>query len=219
MDDLESLGEHLQLYDYRRRVLKLYADRNAGLARGDHPEDVWQRFGKGRDQLFSTHPQSALDPSQRPAFRGLSYFPFNPAAVVAATLDSDAGSSELLVKTSADETMRLIKAGTVRFETFGEEAALPVFWIDVYGGGLFLPFRDTTSPLESYGGRRYLFDTVKGSDFIALDARFARIQLDFNYAYNPSCAYNPRWSCPLAPPGNRLPFPIRAGEMKYIDAR
>ncbi|HLY32393.1 MAG TPA: DUF1684 domain-containing protein, partial [Ktedonobacterales bacterium] len=119
---------------------------------------------------------------------------------------------------------------------------LPVYWIDVYGGGLFLPFRDATCPGESYGAGRYLFDTVKGSDFLLADGSGqprmlsapdgerastdgasamgfsgGRIILDFNYAYNPSCAYDPRWACPLASRENILSMPIRAGERKYHD--
>jgi hypothetical protein len=84
-----------------------------------------------------------------------------------------------------------------------------VYWIAVYGGGVFIPFRDATSGHESYGAGRYLLDTIKGAD---LGGRGERLMLDFNYAYNPSCAYDPRWSCPLAPPANWLPVPIRAGE-------
>src|SRR6185437_16744973 len=103
---------------------------------------------------------------------------------------------------------------------------LAVYWIDVYGGGLFLPFRDATSGGETYGAGRYLHDTVKGSDLLRLDESAitvsaasgytgGRILLDFNYAYNPSCAYDPRWVCPLTPPENRLTVAIRAGERAY----
>ena len=86
---------------------------------------------------------------------------------------------------------------------------LELYWIDVYGGGLFLPFRDATSGSESYGAGRYLLDTIKGAD---LGGDAAGLVVDFNYAYHPSCAYDPRWSCPLAPVANRLAVPIRAGE-------
>ncbi len=119
------------------------------------------------------------------------------------------------------------RAARLTFTVAGQPAALLVYWIDVYGGGLFLPFRDETSGGETYGGGRYLFDTVKGSDFLRLDDRQndgqndtagmgyagGRVLLDFNYAYNPSCAYDARWGCPLAPAENRLPQPIRAGEL------
>ncbi|HET8909624.1 MAG TPA: DUF1684 domain-containing protein, partial [Ktedonobacterales bacterium] len=95
------------------------------------------------------------------------------------------------------------------------------YWIDVYGGGLFLPFRDATSGSETYGAGRYLHDTVKGSELLRLDdASFpgyagGRVLLDFNYAYNPSCAYDPRWVCPLTPTENRLKVAIRAGERVF----
>jgi hypothetical protein len=124
--------------------------------------------------------------------------------------------------------MRFQRTARVNF-TLGETPAeLTLYWIDVYGGGLFLAFRDATCPAESYGGGRYLFDTVKGSELIRLDDAAAgttdahaldhvggRILLDFNYAYNPSCAYDPRWVCPLAPRENHLPMAIHAGERKY----
>ncbi|MDX1605233.1 MAG: DUF1684 domain-containing protein [Candidatus Competibacterales bacterium] len=74
---------------------------------------------------------------------------------------------------------------------------------------LFLPFLDATSGQGSYGGGRYLYDSIKGAD---LGAGADTLVLDFNYAYNPSCAYDPRWVCPLAPPENRLPFAVEAGE-------
>jgi uncharacterized protein (DUF1684 family) len=91
---------------------------------------------------------------------------------------------------------------------------LDVFWVAVYGGGVFLPFRDGTSGAESYGGGRYLLDTVKGADLGGTDGRLV---VDFNYAYNPSCAYDPQWSCPLAPPADRLMVPIMAGERYHTD--
>ena len=105
--------------------------------------------------------------------------------------------------------------GRVQFTVDGQPVALSLYWLNIYGGGLFLPFRDATSPKESYGGGRYLVDTIKGSDFVPVPGAsgWRRIMLDFNYAYNPSCAYNDRWVCPLAPAGNRLGVPIRAGEV------
>ena len=129
-----------------------------------------------------------------------------------------------LDKTDGEE-MPLRLAAHVELSAGGGVARLPVYWIDVYGGGLFLPFRDATCPDESYGGGRYLFDTVKGSTFewVAPRApepgrmgyRGGRIVLDFNYAYNPSCAYDMRWLCPLARRESTLSFPVRAGERKY----
>ena len=120
---------------------------------------------------------------------------------------------------SADESMMMTTIGQVHFIVEDEPAALSLYWLDVYGGGIFLPFKDATCPRESYGGGRYLFDTLKGSMFLPVPgAEYERhILLDFNYAYNPSCAYNDRWMCPLAPIENRLNVPIRAGELKYHD--
>jgi uncharacterized protein (DUF1684 family) len=88
--------------------------------------------------------------------------------------------------------------------------SLAVYWLEGYGGGLFLPFRDALAGRETYGGGRYLLDTVKGADLGTGDD--GRLVLDFNYAYNPSCAYDPRWSCPLAPSENRMRIAVEAGE-------
>jgi len=97
------------------------------------------------------------------------------------------------------------------------ECSLTVFSIVGYGGGLFLPFRDATSGHATYGGGRYLFDTIKNTDAGCLEvvAGSSRVVLDFNYAYNPSCAYDHRWACPLAPQENWLSVPVTAGELAY----
>jgi uncharacterized protein (DUF1684 family) len=99
--------------------------------------------------------------------------------------------------------------GRVELELDGVALRLDCFWLDGYGGGLFLPFGDTTNGTTTHGGGRYLLDTAKGAD---LGGEDGRLVLDFNFAYNPSCAYDPRWVCPLAPPGNRLPVAVEAGE-------
>jgi uncharacterized protein (DUF1684 family) len=88
---------------------------------------------------------------------------------------------------------------------------LSVFWMTGYAGGLFVPFRDATSGSDTYGAGRYLLDTLKGADHGG-NPRDGTLILDFNMAFHPSCAYDPRWSCPLAPPENRLAVPITAGE-------
>lgn len=123
--------------------------------------------------------------------------------------------------------MPMRRAAVLQCTLFGTPIELTVYWVDVYGGGLFLPFRDATTGHETYGAGRYLFDTVKGSDLIRLDARDddpelgtslrlgyagGPVLVDFNYAYNPSCSYDARWLCPLSPPENTLPVAVRAGE-------
>jgi uncharacterized protein (DUF1684 family) len=114
-------------------------------------------------------------------------------------------SERLVVHSDTGEPFSLVRIGAVEIPG----GTLDVHWLDVYGGGLFLPFGDTTNGHFTYGGGRYLLDTIKGAD---LGGDGDRLWLDFNFAYHPSCAYDPRWSCPLAPPGNRLPVAVEAGE-------
>ena len=83
-----------------------------------------------------------------------------------------------------------------------------------YGGGLWVPVHDASSGASSYGGGRYLLDTVKGADLGSTrTATGEELVLDLNFLYNPSCAYDPAWACPLAPPGNRLEAAVEAGEL------
>lgn len=211
----------LDLYDFRQRVADLYRERNDSLRAGGSPAQVWERFRLGRDGLFAHHPQSALDEEQREGFRGLDYFPYNDDARVVGILTTDVESEPALVGTSGEDAMPMSRVGRVRFRLGSEAYELTVYWIDVYGGGLFLPFRDRTAPHETYGGGRYLIDTVKGSGFpqFSREGDGAQVTLDFNYAYNPSCAYHFRWACPLAPPENHLPGEVRAGERVFSHAR
>ncbi len=212
------MSEYLDLYDYRCRVASLYCTRNEATVAGEDPSVILQRFREERDQLFAHHPQSALDEEQRRTFNGLHYFPYHPALRFEVTIDTNVPPKKLEVTMNASETMTMTTVGYVHFIVESEPVTLSIYWLDIYGGGLFLPFRDTSSPQESYGGGRYLFDTIKGSDFQSVInvAGLTQIVLDFNYAYNPSCAYNYRWVCPLAPAENRLSLAMRAGEMNYM---
>lgn len=203
-----STGQDLlDLVDWRRRVGDLYRLRGPG---------ALEEFRRGRDHLFRTHPQSPIE--DRRGFVGLDYFPGDPAYRVSATFHPTAEAAELVIDTGGDDgTIRYERAGLLRFTLAGTECSLLVLSLIAYGGGLFLPFKDATSRNETYGGGRYLFDTVKDTDGLAFEFETGAPQviLDFNYAYNPSCAYSPRWACPLAPPENLLPIPIRAGEKNY----
>jgi uncharacterized protein (DUF1684 family) len=136
---------------------------------------------------------------------------------VTATLAELAPAGETDAPTSGPGGMPLLPVGRLAFTLHDVPCTLTVFWIDVYGGGLFLPFRDATARHETYGGGRYLVDTVKGSDFPRLErtGTGAVVTVDFNYAYNPSCAYHHRWVCPLAPPENTLPVAANAGELAF----
>jgi uncharacterized protein (DUF1684 family) len=211
------MSDYLDLYDYRTCVAEMYRTRRQATLAGEDAASVVQRFRASRDELFAKHSQSALDQEQKQIFQGLRYFPYNPAMCVEAHIERDVEPLLLSIAMNAEETMTMTTVGRLHFTLEGENVALSLYWLNIYGGGLFLPFRDTTSPAESYGGGRYLFDTIKGSDFLTVPGSLdnERIQLDFNYAYNPSCAYNDRWVCPLAPIENRLKVPIKAGEMKF----
>jgi uncharacterized protein len=205
------------LYDYRVRNASLYRERARAVLAGEDAAETWQRFRAGRDELFAAHPQSALDEEQRGKFQALPYFPYNPAMCVVARVDTDIEAATFTVAMNAQEPMTMTRAARLYFEIEGQSVSLSVYWLNVYGGGLFLPFRDATCPEESYGGGRYLFDTIKGSDFLPVSdsATKESILLDFNYAYNPSCAYNSKWVCPLSPPENRLRVAISAGEKNF----
>ena len=212
----------LDLYDFRRRMAALYSEREAALRAGEEEPGPLTRFRAGKDDLFARHPQTPFGPDELAAFTGLRYFPYDAALRVEATLAPLAEEQTDELPASGQHAMRFRRAGRLDFTIAGAPASLLVYWIDVYGGGLFLPFRDATSGQETYGGGRYLFDTVKGSDFLRLNGEEetmgyagGQVALDFNYAYNPSCAYDSRWVCPLAPNENRLPIPIRAGERAY----
>jgi uncharacterized protein (DUF1684 family) len=214
----------LDLYDYRHRVTAIYCEREVREARRDDPGAIWNYWREERNRLFREHPQSAFSAEDRASFSGLSYFPYDPTLRIEATLAPQPAQGTEELPSSGPHPVQYPRAGTISFTLDGAQMSLVVYWIDVYGGGLFLPFRDATSGTETYGAGRYLFDTVKGSDFLRLtdDGDTAamgygggRIVIDFNYSYNPSCAYDARWVCPLAPRENVLAVPIRAGERDY----
>jgi uncharacterized protein (DUF1684 family) len=196
--------DELELLDWKRRVFALYA---AVRAEPDAARAVAD-WCAGRDALFASHPQTPLPAERRAGFSGLPYFPFDPAArVTAEVVPADRRRFE--VEASAGEPMAFVRFAVARFDLAGSACELELYWLDAYGGGLFVPFADGTSGSETYGAGRYLLDTVKGAD---LGTESGRLVLDFNLAYNPSCSYDPRWACPLAPPANRLALEVRAGE-------
>jgi uncharacterized protein len=148
-------------------------------------------------------------PERRAAFGGLSYWPYDPDARVVATLSGESADEQQPHAT--DSAVAFSRIGTLHFTLAGQPLILGAYWIAGYAGGLFVPFRDATAGTESYGGGRYLLDTIKSAD-LGADLGAGTVVLDFNYAYHPSCAYDPKWPCPLAPPANRVSIPIRCGE-------
>ncbi|MBB4697790.1 DUF1684 domain-containing protein [Paractinoplanes abujensis] len=188
----------LDLTDFRAATARMYLA-GTGLA----------EFRAERDKLFATHPQSAIaEPS---SFTGLRYHPANENAVIEA--DVRPADGEIDIDTGGpDGVVHYNRVGIIE-TPYGE---LSLWWIEAYGGGLFLPVRDATSGKTSYGGGRYLTDTVKGTHGRGLQPLGgSRVRLDFNYLYNPSCAYNDAYLCPLAPPENTVAGAIEAGELTY----
>ncbi len=197
----------MTLLDWRRRVAAMYADVRASAERD--PVGTLGRFRGERDRLFRDHPQSPLAIEARSSYGGVPYWPHEAALRFEADVEplppTAQPAAPPIATSVTGEDFRLERIGVVRLPV----GDLEVYWIDVYGGGVFIPFRDATCGTETYGAGRYLVDTVKGAD---LGGSGDRLVLDFNYAYHPSCAYDPRWSCPLAPRANHLAVPVRAGE-------
>lgn len=211
-DMMNAAADRLALADWRRQVAELYA------AIRHHPEplEAWRFFRARRDNLFQTHPQTPLNPVQQARFTGLPYFHYNPAWRVPVNIERNVAPAAFHVDLGADGVLSYTRVAQLHFTWQDAPYSLSLFWLEGYGGGLFLPFGDATNGALTYGGGRYLLDTIKGADLGFMTAGAA---LDFNFAYNPSCAYNPDWVCPLTPPENRLPLAVTAGEQTPPDWR
>ena len=209
----EQAGE-LSLADWRRRIAELYADvrRIAAIdPRAAHA--VWRGV---RETLYQNHAQSPVPAEERPAFEAL-LFEYDPAVRFVAAVEPeppaavDGDAQPLDLPNSGADLLSFRRVGSVQLPFPEGSRRLSVFWMEGYAGGLFLPFRDATNGVETYGAGRYLLDGAKGAD-LGGDVARATLILDFNFAYQPSCAFDPRWACPLAPPENRLDIQVRAGE-------
>lgn len=170
-------------------------------------ESRLEGYRRRRDQFFKDHPHSPLDESQRRNFRGLNYFPERPELVLRLPLDtSGEGIDEPIEMATTDGKVKhFSRAGRVSFQVDGNDVTLTVFR-DAAQGGLFVPFRDQLAGDETYVHGRYLEPQVHPD---------GTIEIDLNYAYNPFCAYGDGWSCPIPPPENHLPVPVRAGEAAF----
>ncbi len=192
----------LSLLGWRRAMSEAYAAARAA----PDPQQGWQRWRAARDRLFANHPQSPLDDVS--GFTGLPFAPYDERLRFTVPVH-DAGPARIDVATS-DGTVPIERVGRVDLPV----GPLDVWWVAVYGGGLFLPFADRTNGDSTYGGGRYLLDTIKGAD---LGEQGNDLVVDFNFAYHPSCCYSARWSCPLPAQGNRLDVRIEAGEQLLRD--
>jgi uncharacterized protein (DUF1684 family) len=195
----------LDVADWRRRVFALYDEVRATA----EPAAAHERWRAVRDELFARHAASPLLPDDRAGFTGLPVEPYDPSwRFELPVLQAEPGGFDY--ETGTD--------GVVSFSLIGRVSVPELGSLDVwqhlgYGGGLFVPVKDGLAgrPGGTYGGGRYLLDTIKGAD-LGSDSGNSTLVLDFNFAYNPSCAYDPAWACPLAPAGNTFATEIPVGE-------
>lgn len=157
-------------------------------------------FRKQKDDFFRYSPHSPLTSEQKESFQGLDYFPENPGLKLKLELEEFDEKQQVQMQTTTGDVQTYERFGRVHFEVEGESASLTIFSNE---HGYFLPFADSLAGMETYGAGRYLEP----------EAQFdGRLLVDFNLAYNPYCAYNELYSCPLTPGENRIQVPIRAGE-------
>lgn len=207
-----SAADRLSLADWRRRVATLYAEVRA-MASSD-PAIALAHWRAVRERLYREHPQSPVPAGERHAFQA-RHFDHDPrlrfSAIVEPAPPPAPGALPLELPNSGAETLAFRRVGIVRLPFDGGDRTLSVFWMAGYAGGLFIPFRDATNGTSTYGAGRYLIDSAKSAD-LGVDPVTNALILDFNFAFQPSCAFDPRFACPLAPPENRLDRPIEAGE-------
>jgi uncharacterized protein (DUF1684 family) len=210
----------LELADWRRRVADMYAE--VRRLAGSDPAAAWAAWRTTRDSLFREHPQSPVPEDGRASFRA-RHWPYDPRLRFSLPivdepvvpqpgirLSAPPGAAMLQLPMSAGEAMDFSRIGHVEVPFRGGPRRLALYWMAGYAGGLFLPFRDATNGEATYAAGRYLLDTSKGADLGA--EADGRLIIDFNFAYHPSCAFDPAWACPLAPPENRLDLAVEAGE-------
>ena len=201
-----SAFDPVAIADWRRRVAQMYADvRRIAASDPAAAHAVWVQQ---RDELFATHPASPLDVVASASFAGLDVARYDPAFRFEAVIEP-AGQQRMDVATATDGVVPFERIGTVELGSLG---SLAVWSLKTYGGGLFVPVRDALAGTSTYGGGRYVLDTVKGADH---GMAGSLVVVDLNFAYNPSCAYNPAWTCPLATRANTLAVEVPVGELAF----
>jgi hypothetical protein len=207
-----SATDRAWLADWRRQVAAMYAEVRA-LAATD-PAVAHRHWREVRERLFREHPQSPVPVNARAGFVA-RHFDYDPALrfslAMAPAPPVAPGAMALQLPNSGADTLSFSRLGRVEIPFGDRPRSLSVFWMSGYAGGLFIPFRDGTNGRETYGAGRYLVDAAKSAD-LGGDPGAGTLILDFNFAFQPSCAFDPRWACPLAPPENRLDLAIEAGE-------
>jgi len=170
-----------------------------------------QQFREEINQFMKTHPASPIDHDHQHDFKGLSYYEPNDSLILEVDVERLAEDEPLVeMQTSTGDSQEYRRWGLISFEVDGETSSLTIY-SDVQGQDFFLPFKDKTNGQDTYGAGRYLDNHRPGIERVGPD----RLEIDFNYAYNPYCAYSPSFSCPLPPRENWLRVPIHAGEKTY----
>jgi uncharacterized protein (DUF1684 family) len=159
-----------------------------------------KNFRKQKDDFFLQSHHSPLTAEQRSAFTGLEYFPENPDLDLEVEVQEFPELEEVHIQTNTGDVQRYERYGRFKFDVQGEEAELTIYSNE---HGYFMPFADALAGKETYGAGRYLEPTPLGG---------GRFHVDFNLAYNPYCAYNAKWSCPITPAENRIKVAVRVGE-------
>ena len=160
-------------------------------------------FRAEKDQFFKSHSQSPLTREQRQSFHGLNYFPENDALRFETMVEEFPAKEGFDMQTSTGGVQHYERFGRFSFLVGEERTELTIYRSE---HGFFLPFVDSLAGSETYPAGRYLEpELLPGGRFF----------IDFNLAYNPYCAYNEMWSCPITPAENRLKLPIRAGEKLF----
>ncbi|TCC25297.1 DUF1684 domain-containing protein [Kribbella speibonae] len=190
----------LAVADWRRQVFALY---QAVRAEPD-PAAAHAHWQATRNDLLTKHPASPVPVERRDRYAGAPVAAYRPEFRFEATIDTDVKPFTWEFQSATDGVIPFSRVGVLHLPV----GDLDVWWLESYGGGLFVPVKDASS--STYGGGRYLIDTVKGADLGSDPHEFV---VDLNFAYNPSCAYSPEWTCPLAPATNTLSVELPVGEL------
>jgi uncharacterized protein (DUF1684 family) len=192
-----------QVLDWRRQVAALYREVRAQ----QDPRLAHSGWVEGRDALLRLHPASPVPERERPDYPGAVVAPYDADYRFVVEVDRAVPELRRDVPTATDGVVPFELVGRVTLPGLG---SLDVWWAVVYGGGIFLPLKDATSGKASYGGGRYVLDTVKGAD---LGGDSDALVVDLNFSYQPSCAYDDAWACPLPGAGNTVAGRVPVGEL------
>lgn len=196
------------LLEYRSLVADMYKK----LLEFDDKNLAHTFFIESKTELYRTHPCTPLEKPEK--LETLHFYEYDDSFNVLGEVEEKEPVFHQ-IDLPEDGIVKLVEYGDILFSIQNKKLSLPIYWIDLYGGGIFIPFKDKTSAYETYGGGRYLWDTLKGAN---LGFTKNQINLDFNFAYNPSCAYSSKWNCPLAFGDSVIDFAILAGEQVFWDS-